>query len=286
MAITIGGTTSSKPLAALPSSISCVHIGGSGRLQDPWQSVEWTLCADLSPVAEMLGDTGRSRLENKWKHTWIQANQVVSQAIEETCLDHVWEGSVANTVVQSLPKNTLLRLASSMPIRDVDSFATKTDTTLRVSSNRGVNGIDGLIATSLGEAYGHQESVAVLSGDLSFLHDVGSLATVPRPKTSVVFIIVDNGGGGIFGFLPMAKHPTGFEEWFVTPHNQDIPTLCRGFGIEVDSINSLQELRTLLPNRLKTPGLHVMHIPINRQASTDQHEESFRIITNMLEKSI
>ena len=173
-----------------------------------------------------------------------------------------------------------------MPIRDVDSFATHTDAGLLVSSNRGVNGIDGLIATCLGEAHGHDGPVAVLSGDLSFLHDIGSLATIPRPQTSVVFVVVDNGGGGIFGFLPMAEHPTGFEEWFVTPHQQDIPSICRGFGIDVDTAHSLDTLREHMAHRLRSPGLHVVHVPIDRNASTQQHQDSFCTLNTILEKSL
>jgi 2-succinyl-5-enolpyruvyl-6-hydroxy-3-cyclohexene-1-carboxylate synthase len=286
LVITLGGTSSSKPLSQVLTQTPCIHISGSGRLQDPWHSVRWTLPADVQSVVEQLKQTPPTPSPEEWIHRWTHANGCAQQAIQRTCSTTIWEGSIAHTMVNSLPKNTLLRLASSMPIRDVDSFSIDAGETLTVSSNRGVNGIDGLIASSLGEATAHDGPVAVLAGDLSFLHDVGALASVPRPHQAVVITVVDNGGGGIFGFLPMAKHPTGFEKWFVTPHNQDISRICSGFGIEAKQVHTLDEYADALHRRLQHPGLHVIHIPIDRIKSTQQHFDAFGQITHAIESML
>jgi 2-succinyl-5-enolpyruvyl-6-hydroxy-3-cyclohexene-1-carboxylate synthase len=284
--ITLGGTSSSKSLSQMLTQTPCIHISGSGRLQDPWQSVRWTLPADVQSVVEQLKQTPPTPSPGEWVHRWTHADGCAQQAIQRACSTTIWEGSIAHILVKSLPKNTLLRLASSTPIRDVDSFSIDAGEPLTVSSNRGVNGIDGLIASSLGEAASHDGPVAVLAGDLSFLHDVGALANVPRPHQAVVITVVDNGGGGIFGFLPMAQHPTGFEKWFVTPHNQDISRICSGFGIAAKQVNTLDEYADTLHQSLQQPGLHVIHIPIDRIKSTQQHFEAFDQITHAIESML
>jgi len=284
--ITLGGTSSSKPLSQTLSDTPCIHIGGTGRLQDPWHSVQWTLSADVDTVVEALNPVQHTPTSPDWVRRWIHADQCAQQAIQQVCSTTLWEGSVAHTMVNSLPPNTLLRLASSTPIRDVDSFSIQSEHALTVSSNRGVNGIDGLIATSLGEAVAHDGPVAILSGDLSFLHDVGALASVPRPHQAVVITVVDNGGGGIFGFLPMAEHPTGFKPWFVTPHNHDLSRMCTGFGIDAVQVDSIEQYTRTLKLCIHEPGLHVIHIPIDRAASTQQHFDAFAQITNAIEATL
>jgi 2-succinyl-5-enolpyruvyl-6-hydroxy-3-cyclohexene-1-carboxylate synthase len=235
---------------------------------------------------EQLKPAHHTPSPKEWSQSWIHADQCAEQAIQQVCSTTIWEGSVAHTLVNTLPSNTLLRLASSTPIRDVDSFSINGGHALSVSSNRGVNGIDGLLATSLGEAVVHDGPVAVLSGDLSFLHDVGAMANVPRPQQPVVITVVDNGGGGIFGFLPMSEHPTGFEPWFVTPHNQNLSQICAGFGVDAIQINSLDEYAMALKVRLQQNGLHVIHIPIDRATSTQQHFDAFAQMVRTIESTL
>ena len=95
-----------------------------------------------------------------------------------------------------------------MPIRDLEWFATAEAVPPRVLANRGVNGIDGVVSTALGVAAsevrrdrGGRHTMALL-GDLAFLHDVSGLVNLP--DVPCTFVVVDNGGGGIFSFLPQA----------------------------------------------------------------------------------
>ena len=55
--------------------------------------------------------------------------------------------------------------------------------------------------------------VTLLIGDLALLHDVGSLHACARaaadqlgvPVPPITIVVVNNGGGGIFSFLPVPK---------------------------------------------------------------------------------
>ena len=107
-------------------------------------------------------------------------------------------------------------------------------------ANRGANGIDGVVSTALGIAASGRRTFALL-GDLAFLHDVSGLVNLPEfPCT---FIVLDNGGGGIFSFLPQAEalEPDRFELLFGTPPGSDVGDVARGFGLEVHEVTSAPE---------------------------------------------
>jgi len=286
MAIALGGTPSSRPVQELLSRTPTIAINGSGRHWDPFHQVTWTLDADLAPVVAALSKRSINPAHPNWTAHWLHADALAAAAIQDCCADGLWEGSVAHHMVDVLPSGTLLRVASSTPIRDIDSFAVSCSRALTVSSNRGVNGIDGVIATTLGEAMVHSGPTALLAGDLSFLHDIGALASVSRPQQPVVVTVVDNAGGGIFGFLPIKDHQTAFEPWFVTPHTHDIPQICRGFGIDCIQPADLAEYREALQTALSKPGLSVIHVRIDRQSSTAAHHEAWTKISRHLEAAL
>jgi len=162
-----------------------------------------------------------------------------------------------------------------MPIRDVDSFGLTTDVPVAISANRGLNGIDGALATTFGIAARWSEPVVALIGDLTFLHDLGSL-TLARArsrdiKTSLTVVVVDNGGGAIFGTLPIAAHPMDFEDHFLTPQEMNIPALCAAADIPCESVMDRDAFTALLDRNIQTSGLHVIHVVVNRDEDRVRH---------------
>ena len=282
MAVCLGGTSSSRPLEELLRRTPSIAINPSGRHWNPWGSVTWTLEASLNDLVTLLANHAPHDTDPDWRKTWLECDRRVAETLRSLCSQDLWEGSIAHHFVDTLPAGTLLRVASSMPIRDVDSFAVDGGRALRVSGNRGVNGIDGTIATTLGAAAVHRGPVALLAGDLSTLHDIGALLTVPRPNQPVVITVVDNGGGGIFGFLPMREHPTGFEPWYVTPHDHDIAAIARAMSADTFSPQTLEECRDAWRTALDNPGISLVHIRVDRQQSTDAHYTAWAAIEDAL----
>ena len=122
----------------------------------------------------------------------------------------------------------------------------------RVLSNRGVNGIDGVVSTALGVAQsgsGQGARTIALLGDLTFLHDVSGLVNLP--ESPCTFVVLDNGGGGIFSFLPQATsvEPAVFEQLFGTPPTSDLSAVARGFGLPVHEVTELSQLEVALAAR-------------------------------------
>ena len=156
-----------------------------------------------------------------------------------------------------------LVVSASMPIRDLEWYAEAQPSPPRVLANRGVNGIDGVVSTALGVAASGPSpglrTVALL-GDLTFLHDVSGLVNLP--EVPCTFVVLDNGGGGIFSFLPQAAALDApvFEQLFGTPPTSDIGAVGRGFGLPVHDVTALSQLEPALAApapalvRVRVPG--------------------------------
>ena len=137
-----------------------------------------------------------------------------------------------------------------------------------------MNGIDGVVSTALGVAAsgsGEGTRTVALMGDLTFLHDVSGLVNLP--ETPCTFVVLDNGGGGIFSFLPQATSvdPTVFEQLFGTPPSSDIGAVARGFGLPVQEISTLSQLESALAVPAPAPSLLRVKVP-GRTENVALHE--------------
>jgi 2-succinyl-5-enolpyruvyl-6-hydroxy-3-cyclohexene-1-carboxylate synthase len=126
-----------------------------------------------------------------------------------------------------------------MPVRDLDTYATAGDAPVPVAANRGASGIDGTVATAAGFARGLGRPVTLLIGDLALLHDLNSLAML-RDVHSVV-VVLNNDGGGIFSFLPVASQKQFFEPYFGTPQGVGFGSAAEMFGLGYERPTTTEE---------------------------------------------
>ena len=154
----------------------------------------------------------------------------VQAELEEGALT---EGRVARDVVDALPEGGVLVLSNSNPVRDVDTYAAPSRCALRVVHQRGASGIDGLLSTAAGAQTATGAPVALLVGDLAFLHDVGGLAQVRASKGPLAIVVVQNGGGRIFEQLPIARATDAatLSRFFVTPEPVNVAGVAAAFGV-------------------------------------------------------
>ena len=125
-------------------------------------------------------------------------------AIDETLGEGLGEPRVARELGALLPADATLFVASSMPVRDIETFVAVRADPPRVLAHRGANGIDGTVSAAFGAAAATDGPVALLIGDVALAHDLGGLLAATRLGLALTIVLVDNDGGGIFEFLPVA----------------------------------------------------------------------------------
>ena len=177
--------------------------------------------------------------------------------------DLIFEGDIVPMLADTLPNDTPVYVASSMPIRDVEYFWPVTNKRFRMYFNRGANGIDGTLSSALGVAHGNQASV-LLTGDLAFLHDANGLLLNEKFRGSLTIILINNRGGGIFEHLPVANYDPPFEEYFATPQSVDFSQLCAAHGVKHTTVKSLPQLAKLVA-KLPARGIRVLEVETNRE---------------------
>jgi 2-succinyl-5-enolpyruvyl-6-hydroxy-3-cyclohexene-1-carboxylate synthase len=175
----------------------------------------------------------------------------------------------------------VLFVSSSMPVRDLDAWASRA-APIRVLANRGTNGIDGAVSTALGAALALRRPTAALVGDLALLHDLGGLVAATRLAASLAVVVVDNDGGGIFSFLPIAERTPHFEALFATPHGLDLRGAAHLTGARLHSPRTAPELRAALREAL-AGGLHLVHVRTDRAANVEQHRALHAAVAAALE---
>jgi 2-succinyl-5-enolpyruvyl-6-hydroxy-3-cyclohexene-1-carboxylate synthase len=243
--------------------------GGAGRLAEASEAAT-TGARGRQPSAAPPGPAGGA-----WLDDWLRAEALARRAIDELLdsSEEPFEGRVARDLVAALPDGATLVVGSSMPVRDVDAFAAPREG-LRLLANRGASGIDGLVAMALGVAATSDGPVAALCGDLSLLHDAGSLLGAAGRSPGVVLVVCDNDGGGIFSFLPQARLPApAFERLFATPHGLDLADLAAAARLRWQRLTKASELAPALRAALARGGTEVLLVPSDRAANLARHRE-------------
>ena len=267
----VGAPWLSKALAGYVSEAS--RAGARIVVVDPWR--QWpdptraaTEFHHGDPDAWLAGAMDGARpCDGSWLASWTEREEKAQAAIAETLGTDLNEPQLARAVHSHAAETAAtIVVSASMPIRDLEWFAPAVSSPPRVFANRGANGIDGIVSTALGVAAteANHRTIALL-GDLAFLHDVSGL--VNAPEVPCTFVVVDNGGGGIFSFLPQAEElgSDTFERLFGTPPSSDVGAVARGFDLSVVEVSKLSEFEAALSACPRTPAVVRVKVPDRSQ---------------------
>lgn len=188
------------------------------------------------------------------------------------------EYAIANVIGAKAPPNSGLYLANSMPVRDADGFMAPASEAITVSANRGVNGIDGTISTAAGFAAGLQQPVTVIMGDLAFLHDMNALTIVHKSKIPLIIILINNNGGGIFSFLPIAEYQQHFEQYFGTPHGMSFQGAAELFAIPYRNPQDIIQLQNDYADAVHSGMSTIIEIRSDRVRNAAAHKQLWESI--------
>ena len=246
------------------------------RIQSDVASFCDALCAEFAP----------SSRPSSWMQVWHTASGVAEKAIEEALsVDELSEPSVARVVSRLTPEGHGLVVASSMPIRDLDAFAVANGPMLRVTANRGASGIDGTVATAAGFARGLGRPTTLFIGDLALLHDLNSLALL-RDGPPVTVVAINNDGGGIFNFLPIAEQEGLFERYFGTPHGLGFEKAAQMFGLGYDQPGSMTEFASVYTKTTKSKASSIIEVRTNRQENVELHRALMDAVDEAVERTM
>ena len=241
-------------------------LGGT-RFRDPSGTAEAVVLGDLTKILASIdapSRDGASTIRDADQRAWTQIDAAVAERAELT------EALAVRRLIAALPEGAWLGLGNSLPIRHVDRYVRGGGPLLRVLSQRGVNGIDGCIAASAGAAMATAEPSALLIGDVTFAHDVGSLAVAARVRSPLSIVVLDNGGGRIFEQLPIAQTPVDMT-LFTTPSAIDMGNAARAFGIAFESVEHVAGLDAALVGALERPAATLIQVRVPPHGAAELH---------------
>ncbi|MFA7248494.1 MAG: 2-succinyl-5-enolpyruvyl-6-hydroxy-3-cyclohexene-1-carboxylic-acid synthase [Dehalococcoidia bacterium] len=284
VAIRFGAAPTSKPLnqwlATLSGTTQVIvdpAAAASGGWRDPDLRSALAVAADPGAFCSTLLEAldARSVARPEWLSLWRDANTAARAALDEAMagLDEPFEGQVVADIAGALPDGGTLVAGNSMPVRDIDSFFPNMDRAVRIVGTRGASGIDGVVSSAVGAAAVAGDPVALMIGDLSFLHDLNGLWPVRRHDLSLTVVLVNNDGGGIFSFLPQrTSMPARFEQWWGTPHGLDLRHAVALHGgrhafLEPGAASAA------IGDALQRPGLDVLELRTDRDRNVALHQQ-------------
>ncbi|HEX7293726.1 MAG TPA: hypothetical protein VF259_04205, partial [Solirubrobacterales bacterium] len=285
LVLRFGEMPTSKPLRA--------WLAGSGADEiviDPycgWNEPTRRAAAILRADPTELASGWAARMERGEPRAaperWIEAEAKACDALGEALSGQsaITEPALHAALGQAHREGDLVYTASSMPIRDQEAFLPSSATDTLFLSNRGANGIDGLVSSGVGAAHASGRPTTVVTGDLGLLHDIGGLAALREVETPVRVFVIDNDGGGIFGFLPQQEALSGdeFEALLGTPRGVSVEKTAALFDLPHRHLESLDDL----PDALAA-GTGLIEVKTNREANVELHRRLVAAVSQVLAK--
>lgn len=270
--VRIGGPPTCKPLRIWLEKHQppLIMFDPSGSWAEPSFTLSEVVNADHRGLAQIVDAIDFDAVDSNWANSWETADQRATAAIDKLIdCEPLLQPAVARELGRRLPQEHVLYVSNSMPVRDIDSFMEARSDPLWVMVNRGASGIDGVISSAAGvAASGYQTTLLI--GDLAFQHDISGLLAILNDNLSLTIIVVDDGGGGIFSYLPIsgAANSSLFKEFFTTPQQLPIRKITEAVDIPYFEVTEISQLAELIQN---PNGLRVLRVAVDPSLDVDQH---------------
>jgi 2-succinyl-5-enolpyruvyl-6-hydroxy-3-cyclohexene-1-carboxylate synthase len=306
--VRVGDLPVSKPLRTWLASLTGIRqiaLDPEGAWQDPACVLSDSIAAEpagtLSALASMLegapsatGDQsetsadGATGADPDWLAGWRSADERAAEAILGVlAASGCSEPSVAAELGVLLPEQATLFVASSMPVRDIETFWPARPDPPRVLCNRGANGIDGTVSSAFGAAAAGRGPVALLIGDVALAHDIGGLLAASRLDLKLTIVLLNNEGGGIFDFLPVAESPMALQDdhytrHIATPTGLDFAQAAALYGLSHETVADVAGFRAALERALVAPRSAMIEVRSERGANVELHHRVWSAVAGAL----
>ena len=284
----LGGLPTSRALNEwIVSSPARAKIGiADGVVADPGNVLTHSIRANCQDAIRLLLDTLPSRHDHspEYRNVWGRVDDAVTTTLEGAPSEpsEILESGIVSRVCSRIGSDTNLFLSNSMPIRWADMYAKARDGFPPVFVNRGANGIDGIISTAAGVAVASQRVTICVIGDLTFLHDQNGLWRLADEQVPLKIVLLNNNGGGVFHFLPIASHAEHFERLVAMPHNIDMAQLVSAHGIRYWRSQSVREFAVDFEESLRHSGPAVIEVHTDRTQNHKRHLDTIATVTRAI----
>lgn len=215
--------------------------------------------------------SGQLAADSSYVQIWQQIESNSREQLDKVQEEpNLFEGRTIHMLQQIMPDEGQLLVANSMSIRDMDYFWAAGRSQAMVYGNRGTNGIDGTVSTALGLSMNGKPTVMV-TGDLSFFHDLNGLAIGKTHGMNLTIILHNNDGGGIFQYLPQ-KGTDDFDYLFNTPQGIDYSGLATMYGLDYVKVTTNAELERAMQQYIGAEGIHLIEVPTSKEGSRELHK--------------
>ena len=313
LVIRVGDLPVSKPLRTWLAGLGDtpqVALDPQGAWQDPASVLNTSLA--LEPATALTGLTAlassptatsttghrtasadaQPRLlpaDPDWLAGWRSADERAAEAILGVLgTPDLSEPAIAAELGVLLPETATLFVASSMPVREIETFWPVRADPPRVLCNRGANGIDGIVSSAFGAAAATDGPVVLLIGDVALAHDIGGLLAAKRLNLKLTIVLVDNGGGGIFDFLPvsraaMAREDNIYTRHIATPTGLDFAQAAALYGLAHERVETIPAFRTALERALlPQAGSAIVQVQTDRAANVELHRHVWKAVSGAI----
>ena len=267
-----------EPTAALTELTRLASAPDTGSPSDPGGAATEV----ASPVSHADAD---------WLASWHSVDERAAEAIRSALAgETLTEPAVAAELGTLLPESATLFVASSMPVRDIETFWPAREDPPRVLCNRGANGIDGTVSSAFGAAATTNGPVVLLTGDVALAHDIGGLLAASRLTLKLTIVLLDNGGGGIFDFLPVSRAAAAtarendiYTTHVATPTGLNFAHAATLYSLAYERARTIPELRAAL-ERVLSPqaGSTIVHARTDRAINVELHARIWSAVSTTL----
>lgn len=285
----IGGLPTSKVVneTILRHHPRVVSIQPDADRRDPDGVVGRTLVGPPGEISVELArgiDGGSAPAAAGWLEIFLRADAAAEEEIARGALPP--EAAAVRAAIGAIPMGASLFLSSSMPIRWAEAYLPIDPGARRVFANRGANGIDGVTSTALGVAAARRSPLLLVTGDLAFLHDLNGLHAAREVDQAVAILLLQNNGGGIFSYLPIAKYREICEPLFATPHDRDAAAAAGVFGLGAERALGAAETAETVRRIFDDGRQCVVEVRLDREEEARAHREAVARIARAVTEAI
>lgn len=229
--VTFGGAIVSKRIKGLLRQWRPAdhwHVDAGGAYMDTFQSLTYHIAVQphifLAQVEGLVKANG-----SMYGEAWRMVDMLMRERQEDVLRGAPFcDLTVFNTLLKRIPAGTDVHLANSTAARYAQLFDRRRG--LRFFGNRGTSGIDGCTSTAAGAAFATGKTTTLITGDVAFCYDSNAFWN-KHLSPALKVIVIDNGGGNIFRYIPGPDSDPALLPWFESPHGRNIPALVESYGL-------------------------------------------------------